>query len=88
LQRNPKLIRWKEIAQAKVEQYNPIGEFGGWGIRAGFKSLAHNVRGDMGIRISIKGRRHSLLLGTQQPKEAQHALENYIQNEGHQADAE
>ena len=54
-----KTINWSQIDNAYVKTYNPIGEYGGWGLRGGFfwnksKGKAINVSGDVGIQIKLK----------------------------------
>jgi len=65
-----KLYTWDEIAACQVKQYNPISEYGGWGLRLG----AYNVSGNMGLLLIFK-RSTSLMIGTQKPEEMIAALE-------------
>jgi hypothetical protein len=62
---------WDSISKAFVRQYNPLGEYGGWGIRAGLfgKGRAFNVSGDKGIQL-IFNNGSRLLIGTNKPEEA------------------
>ena len=69
-----KNLLWTDIKLAKIRQYSPIKEYGGWGIRFSRKNgRAYNVRGKMGLQIVFKSDK-MLLIGTQQPTE----LENYL----------
>jgi hypothetical protein len=64
------------ISKIFLRQYNPIKEYGGWGIRAGLfgKGKALNVSGRMGIQIVFTdGKR--LLIGTNKPDEVREALQ-------------
>jgi hypothetical protein len=70
---------WSKIAQAYVREYNPIGEYGGWGIRLGLfgRGRAYNVSGDKGIQLVFTdGSR--LLIGTNKPEEADAALQKTV----------
>ncbi len=64
------------IESAFVRTYNPITEYGGWGIRLGLfgKGKAFNVSGNQGIQLVFNGGR-KLLIGTQKPDEASAVLQ-------------
>jgi hypothetical protein len=64
---------WAEIEQVYVREYSPISEFGGWGLRYGMDGKAYNVSGNQGIQIVFKNGK-KLLIGTNKPEEAAHAL--------------
>jgi hypothetical protein len=56
-------ISWNEIEQYDVITYNPIKDYGGWGIRFGKKGKAYNVSGNKGLLLYLKtGKR--ILIGT------------------------
>lgn len=63
------------IRDAYVRKYNPVMEFGGWGIRVGWagKGMAYNVSGNMGLQIEY-GSGKKILLGTRNPEKIQQAL--------------
>jgi hypothetical protein len=76
-----KTITWAEIKTAKVRNYNPIGEFGGWGIKGGSlwnksKGKAISISGDIGIQIVLKNDK-KLLIGTQREGDAKRVLGTY-----------
>jgi len=58
-----------DVRSCEGRDYEPIGEFGGWGIRmGGSRSRAYNVSGHRGVQLEfIDGRR--LLLGSQRADE-------------------
>ncbi len=63
----------QEITRCEIRKYNPIREYGGWGIR-GFKSdRAYNVSGDMGIQLTYSDG-NKLLIGTHRPDELLSAI--------------
>ena len=77
-----KIISWQEINSAYVRTYDPIGEYGGWGLKGGFlwnksKGTAINVSGDIGIQLELK-KGKKILIGTQKKQEAKNALQTYI----------
>ena len=65
-----KKYTWDKIQKVFVRQYNPITEYGGWGLRYGIFSAgkALNVSGNMGLQI-IFNNNSKLLIGTQKPSE-------------------
>jgi hypothetical protein len=55
-----------DIDSIEARTYSPIAEYGGWGVRLGFKGMSYNVRGDQGIQLVLcNGRR--IMIGTQDP---------------------
>ncbi|WP_397446862.1 hypothetical protein [Polaribacter sp. R77954] len=76
-----KLISWSMVSKAYVRIYDPIGEYGGWGLKGGAlwnknKGKAINVSGDIGIQLELKTGK-KLLIGTQKKEEANRVLETY-----------
>jgi hypothetical protein len=76
-----KTIHWKEINTATVRTYDPIGEYGGWGIKGGLfwdksKGKCMNISGDIGIQLVFKDGK-KLLIGTQKKEEATQVLKTY-----------
>ncbi len=68
---------FSEIEKAEVIQYNPIMDYGGWGIRYGIKGKAFNIRGNRGLKLTFKTKR-TLLIGTQNPEELKKIIHNII----------
>lgn len=66
---------WDNISKSFVRQYNPIGEYGGWGLRLGLfgKGKAYNVSGNKGLQIVFTDNR-KVLIGTGKPDELRDAL--------------
>lgn len=76
-----KRITWPEIEKAYVRIYDPIGDYGGWGLKGGFlwnksKGIAINVSGDIGIQLELKTGK-KILIGTQKKQEATSVIETY-----------
>lgn len=64
-----KLYRWEETERAYLRKYNPLGEYGGWGLKGGFKSgKAYNVSGNMGLQLVLRNGK-KVLIGTRKAKE-------------------
>ncbi len=66
---------WDKISKAFVRQYNPIGEYGGWGLRLGLfgKGRAFNVSGNKGLQLEFSDNKR-LLIGTNKPDELTETL--------------
>ncbi|MBF9219855.1 hypothetical protein [Hymenobacter ruricola] len=65
---------WAEIARAYVRAYDPLSEYGGWGLKGSARNRALNISGDQGLQLELtNGQR--LLLGTQRPTEVAQALQ-------------
>ena len=69
----PVVIRWDSIAACSGGKYNPILDYGGWGIRLGRDGRAYNVSGNLGVKLELKQGR-SLLIGTRHPVELAAAI--------------
>lgn len=67
------LIKIEEIEEIEALQYKPISDYGGWGIRYGFKGKAYNVSGNKGVKIHLKNKRH-ILFGSQKHNKFAKAL--------------
>jgi hypothetical protein len=66
---------WDKISESFVRQYNPIGEYGGWGIRFGFfgKGKAYSVSGNKGLQVEFSDTKR-VLIGTNKPDELTETL--------------
>jgi hypothetical protein len=75
-----KIYTWDLIEKVYLREYNPIGEFGGWGIRGVGKNRALNISGNKGLQLELKdGKR--MLIGTHKPDEIKKMLELLGRNE-------
>ena len=75
-------ILWVDISKVYVRTYDPIGEFGGWGLKGGFpfykkNGKAINVSGNIGIQLVLKNEK-KLLIGTQKKSDVERVLKTYI----------
>ena len=74
-----KTILWVDIKNIYPRDYNPISEYGGWGLRYTFnkkRGNAINVSGDIGIQLELKNGK-KFLIGTQKKEEVKRVLETY-----------
>ncbi|MEJ8756367.1 DUF6141 family protein [Pontibacter sp. H259] len=69
----PVLINLHELREYKQVTYNPIMDYGGWGIRWTFHGTAYNVYGNEGVKLYFYNRK-PLLIGSQKPEELVNAI--------------
>lgn len=69
------LIRWEAIGKIEVISYNPIRDFGGWGIRGNKMRKAYTVSGGKALQVQLTNRK-IILLGTQKEQELLEFLNN------------
>jgi hypothetical protein len=79
-----KSYNWNIIHRVYVRRYNPVGEYGGWGVclsRWHFagrriklsRAIAHTVSGRTELQIELKKSKR-ILIGTLQPEELKKVL--------------
>lgn len=72
---SPRRFDFKEIKEFSAEEYSPVKEFGGWGLRwrpfAG--KVAYNVSGDQGVRLEMSDGRE-VMIGSKRPEELEKAI--------------
>lgn len=70
-----RLYTWENITKSFVRQYDPIREYGGWGLRFGLSGTrkAFNVSGDKGLQLEFADHK-KLLIGTNKPDEITETL--------------
>lgn len=62
-----------DINGYKTIEYDPISEFGGWGIRYGNDKKAYTTSGKIGIELEIKNKKN-IVIGTKKPDAFNKAL--------------
>lgn len=67
----------EQIKSFEMVKYNPLIDYGGWGIRYNEKGKAFNVSGDKGVQFTLSDR--ALLIGTQNPEKFMEALQSMDQ---------
>lgn len=66
-------LNWNDVDQFFLRRYNPLSEYGGWGLKGTKNSRAYNVSGNMGLQIFLKDGK-KILVGTANPKKLEIAL--------------
>lgn len=67
-------IEWAQVSQVYLREYDPLSEYGGWGLKGLVSNRAYNVAGSTGLQLVLHtGQR--ILIGTQQPDEIRQLLQ-------------
>jgi len=72
-----KEIDLKKVVSLEAKQYRPIREYGGWGIRVGWKKKVYNVFGKEGVEMVYK-EGNKLLIGSQRAEELAKAIQSIL----------
>ena len=67
------IIKLEDIEKFKALEYSPLKEYGGWGIKYGFKGKAYNVSGNKGVKIFLNNGTN-IMFGSQKHNELAKAL--------------
>ena len=69
-----KCFPWDIISKSHVRKYNPMWEYGGWGMRRRrMNNVAYSVSGNRGLQLELtNGKR--VLIGTRKPVELEEVL--------------
>jgi hypothetical protein len=67
-------IHEDEIEKTSIRTYQPIREYGGWGLRFG-RGRAFTASGNKGLQVELKNG-EQILIGTQRPEELEQAAIN------------
>ncbi len=65
VQRHFVLYRWEDVEQAFIRTYNPVTEYGGWGLRLGPSGSAYIAAGNVGLQLVLRDN-FKILIGTGQ----------------------
>lgn len=71
-----RFFSWKEMEKCYVRKYNPLVEYGGWGMKGIGNKKAYNVAGNLGIQIVTRENK-TFLVGTRNPDAARAVIKNY-----------
>lgn len=81
IHKNYRILQANEIVHFEVKKYNPLLDYGGWGIRQGFgrKGTAYNMSGNMGALVELKSGK-KIMIGTRKPEELRSALNRMMKS--------
>jgi hypothetical protein len=69
----PRLIYWNMIEKYMVIKYDPLKDYGGWGIKYSKHVKAYTLSGDKGLLLYLKSGKR-ILIGTQKDLELMNFL--------------
>ena len=72
-------IQLDNLEKHYVRTYNPIGEYGGWGIKFGKNGKVFNVSGNRGVQLEFMNKKN-ILIGSQRPGQLNSATEQYLKD--------
>ena len=81
--RKNRLISKAEIERFEIRKYNPIIDYGGWGVRRGFGrkwQRAYNVSGNIGLQLYLTNGK-KVLFGTQRSQAILYAMDEMMKSE-------
>lgn len=67
-------IDWTEVSSVYVREYDPLTEYGGWGLKGFAANRAYNVAGSNGLQLVLRNGKR-VLVGTQCPNEIRQLLQ-------------
>jgi hypothetical protein len=74
-----RVIPWVDLHKCYTRKYQPVREYGGWGIKPSLKKglgKSFTVKGTMGIQLELTNGK-KVLIGTQLPDAVDRTLYNY-----------
>ena len=75
LHKSYRKIAWKSVTKCEVVTYQPVSNYGGWGIRARKNGKVFSISGNRGLQIVLRtGER--ILIGTTKANELSMAINN------------
>jgi len=71
----------EDLSECFARKYRPILEYGGWGIKGGWKGgRAYNVSGNEGVQLVFKNGKR-LLIGSKEANELEAAIRSVMKNQ-------
>jgi hypothetical protein len=72
-----RFIRFDEIERCEATDYQPLRQYGGWGIRGVGSNRAYNVSGSQGVRLYLRSG-DVVVIGSQRSKELALAIDVHL----------
>ena len=64
-----------DVKQSEIIQYDPLSDFGGWGVRPGLGGIIYSVRGRSAVKI-VRNGGSLIYIGTGKPEELLQSIRN------------
>jgi hypothetical protein len=72
-----RFIRFDEIERCEATDYQPLRQYGGWGIRGLGNNRAYNVSGSQGVRLHLRNG-DVVVIGSQRSGELALAIDSHL----------
>jgi hypothetical protein len=69
-------IPYHNIKSCEARTYNPLREYGGWGIKYGRSGKAYNIIGNRGVQLVLDNQQR-ILIGSQHAEELEQAINKH-----------
>lgn len=76
---NSKFVPFEGIETYEARKYNPILDYGGWGMRWGREGTAYNVSGNRGVQLELNNGKH-IMIGSQNPERLVEMIRKAMKN--------
>lgn len=74
-------ILFRDIVAVEVRRYNPLLEYGGWGVRLGPKGWGYMTTGNEGVQLRLQ-KGLPVLIGSSRPQELAAAIQAGVEAQG------
>ncbi|MCE7058059.1 hypothetical protein LZF95_25480 [Algoriphagus sp. AGSA1] len=79
----PFIRSWRKYDKSQIKNwevihYQPLIDYGGWGIKGNKTTKAYSVLGSEGLLLDV-GEKKRIMIGTMRPKELRDFLENWME---------
>lgn len=64
-----------DVKQSEIIQYDPLSDFGGWGVRPGLGGIIYSVRGRSAVKV-VRNGGSLIYIGTGKPEELLQSIRN------------
>ncbi len=72
-----RLIRFADIERCEAVDYQPLRQYGGWGVRGFSSNRAYNVSGRQGVRLTLRNG-DVVLIGSQRAADLALAIDSHL----------
>jgi hypothetical protein len=72
-----RVIRFDEIERCEATDYQPLRQYGGWGVRGLGSNRAYNVSGSQGVRLHLRSG-DVVVIGSQRSQELALAIDAHL----------
>ncbi len=76
-----RMIPFAEIDRCEAMDYQPLRQYGGWGVRGLGSNRAYNVSGSQGVRLHLRSG-DIVVIGSQRPQDLALAIDSGVNKSG------